>query len=190
MTEIEAGKLVVALVTAFPDWMRFLDEEQQKATQKMYRHMMRDLDVEHAKIACARITATFKKPPSIADIREQTELAANGRDPVGLEAWGAVLKAIAKFGRNRIPGHDFHVKDPIVLAVINMLSWRELCTAEDQTSNRARFCDAYDRLAKQAQADRVAGEIAPLPQRRELPRGETRSLGGIVAGLLPEGSTP
>lgn len=189
MTPEAAQKLIVMLTTAFPDGMRWLDEEQQKLTQKLYRRMMLDLDENIGNQAVARIIATAKKWPAISDIREAAEAMTNGHVAVGLEAWGVVVKAIGRYGRNRIPGHDFHVKDPITLAVIEMLTWRELCSAEDQTSNRARFVDAYDRLAKQAHQDRIAGEIAPLPRRHELPRGETRSLAGIVAGLLPEVSS-
>lgn len=186
MTEIEAGKLVTALVTAFPDGLRFLDEEQQRATMKMYRYMLRDLEAAHAGHAIARVIATCKKWPSIAEIREAYDVQTNGRNALGLEAWGRVQKAMAREGRNRKPGIDFQFKDPIALRVVDAMGWRYLCDSPDHVPDRARFIELYDQLAKRDAIDQAVGiEIAPPIPRREL-HGGPRSFAAIVGDVLPK----
>lgn len=192
MTELEAAKLITALTAAFPDGWRFLDAEQQKATRAMYRHMLRDLDAHACAAACARLVATCKKMPSIAEIREATLAQVNGRRLIGGEAWGSVRKAIAReglihrSGRHKIPGEDFVFHDPVVLRVVLAMGWSYLCNMTDERSvaDRARFIELYEQLARQrAEDDNVAEIAAPIPH-RVLPPGSNH-IRDIVAGLLP-----
>lgn len=194
MLKSEAAKLIAMLVTAFPDGLRFLDEEQRTETKALYRTMMLDLDYEIGNLAITRIIATFKKWPQIADIRAACSRQLDGRDDRGGEAWGKLLKLIGRYGMNRRPlpmalvepePDTFIVDDPLLFRVIDAFGWRELCSSENQTADRARVIELYEQLALQASEDRSVRKIAaPIP-RKHLERGGGR-LGDIVPNLLPD----
>lgn len=194
MMASEAAKLVAMLVTAFPDGIRFLTSEQQDDTRKLYRTMMLDLDYEIANTAITRIIATHKKWPSIAAIREACSRQLDGRDDRGGEAWGKLLKLIGRYGMNRTPlpmalavpePDTFVVDDPVLWRVIDAFGWRELCSSENQTADRARVIELYEQLVLQHAEDRSTRKIAaPIPSKR-LERGGGK-LGDIVANLLPD----
>lgn len=190
MTESEAQKLITTLVTAFPNEWRFLDEDQQKATRKIYRHMMRDLDARTCAAACARLIATCRKMPTIAEIREGTAQQANGRRLLGGEAWGKVTTAIAREGRARKPGVNFVWIDPVTAHVVDAMGWEYLCSmTEDRVmADRARFIELYEQLAKRALEDASVAEIAPPIPRRGLQAGAAH-IRDIVNGLLPAPTT-
>lgn len=191
MTEVEASKLIAALVTAYPDAWRFLDEAQAASTRKMYRHMMRDLEVEPAKAACAALVATSKRMPSIAELRAAVIAQSAGVRRVGGEAWGALQRLIGRYGSYRSPGVDFVIEDPVLAACVQALGWRSLCLSEEQVSDRARFIDLYDQLAKAAEQSRQVGQLAASSNsqnpRREI-AGEPAAIGDIVGRLLTQGS--
>jgi hypothetical protein len=186
VTEPEAQKLIIALVTAFPNEWRFLDADQQESTRKLYRHMMRDLDVTACAAACARLVATRKKMPTIAEIRDATAAQMNGRRVLGGEAWGSVTKAIAREGRRKKPGEDFRFRNPVTARVVDAMGWEYLCNMTDDrsTADRARFIELYEQLAVQAAEDLSVAEIAPPIPRNTLAAGPTH-IRDIVDRLLP-----
>ena len=96
----------------------------------------------------------------MAEIREACITAVEGDRRTGLEAWGDVLRAIGRQGAYRVPGVDFLWRDPIVARCVSALSWPELCGSEMVASERARFIEAYDRMAA---ADRTAQQTHGLP---------------------------
>lgn len=177
------------LVTAFPDGMRFLSEDQQKDTRALYRREMLDLDANECGAAVQRIIRSGKKFPLVAEIREATELIAMGNRSVGLEAWGRVQKAMAREGRNKIPGRDFHFKDPVILQTVEAMGWRYLCDSPDHVQDRARFIEAFDQLKRKAITDNIAGQIPPPIPRAQLHDGP-RPLAAIVGDVMPKESQP
>lgn len=201
MRPSEAAKIVAMLATAWPDWLRFLDDDQQEATRKLWRDFLADLDYVVADAALKRLIGTHTKPPAIAQFRATCSAYTEGRREHGGEAWGALLKLIGRWGMNRTPlppssipmqgdsvpaliGEAFHVADPVLYRVIDALGWRELCTSEDQTADRARVIQLYDQLAQEDATERSVRAIAPpIPSRGG--GGAPAQLGAIVAGMLP-----
>ncbi len=195
MRPSEAAKIVAMLATAWPDWLRFLDDDQQEATRKLWRDFLADLDYVVADAALKRLIGTHTKPPAIAQFRATCSAYTEGRREHGGEAWGAILKLIGRWGMNRTPkppnycagsleDDGFAVTDPVLYRVIDALGWRELCTSEDQTADRARVIQLYDQLAQEDATERSVRAIAPpIPSRGG--GGAPAQLGAIVAGMLP-----
>lgn len=205
MTDDEAGKLLVVMVTAWPDGLRWHDERQQDAIRRLYRQFLSDLDYRAADQALARLVATWKPTaaqrwPTIAELRSAVATVQHGRTPSAGEAWGA-LRALrawqdaAELGR----------LDPALRACIEALGWIRwddllrrgqqirrwrLATGEEsEVADRARFLELYEQLAGRATSDRVVGQLAPpIPVRRLTGDGKPKQLSGIVAGLLPDPS--
>lgn len=201
MKPSDAGKIVAMLITAWPDSWRFLTEEQQQYSRKLYREFLADLEYPVADAAVRRLVGTAKRMPSVAEIRAVCMELTDGRIDRGGEAWGRILKLIGRYGVNRRPrvAEDaddmpdvFDVPDPILARVITSMGWRELCLSENQTADRARVIELYEQLALQFTQDRQTAAIAPIPTQRSLPNARRGSsqLGAIVDGLLPEKTEP
>jgi len=180
----EAQKVVTMLLAAFP---RDLLPEQVEDTSKIYRIMMKDLDFDRTQLAVYRLLATAKRLPKIAELREALlEVGVGGRRS-GAEAWGDVLKAVRKHGAWKDPVFD----DPLVAAATAAVGWRAICMADEiDPAPRAKFADAYNRLAERArkelQVSRGAGALPVSAPSAMLASGPT-SLGDIIATIQIEG---
>lgn len=183
MTEIESQKLVTMLTTAYPDFWRFLPADQQNLTARLYRHMMRDLDVEACNAAVGRLIATSKKMPTIAEVREAAYAQLEGRRIPGGEAWGRVQKAIAREGVRRSPGVDFVFVDPVCARAVDAMGWGRLCLSDDHTSDRARFIELYEQLARHEFEDGQVAQILPAPPRRYAVTGP-RPIAALVSEVI------
>lgn len=200
MKPSDAGKIVAMLITAWPDSWRFLSDEQQLYSRKLYREFLADLEYPVADAAVRRLVGSAKKMPSVAEIRAVCMELTDGRLDRGGEAWGRILKLIGRYGINRRPrvAEDvddtpdvFEVSDPILARVISAMGWRELCLSENQPADRARVIELYEQLALQFTQDRQTTALAPIPAQRSLPnkrREKGAALADIVGGLLPEKS--
>lgn len=191
MTEQQAADLLVVLVTAWPDGMRWHDERQQAAIRRLYTRCLVDLDYAAADAAVMRLVATWKPTnaqrwPTIAELREAITAQQTGRRALGGEVWGAVRRLCAQHGAHRAPGVDFAVPDPLVAAVVHEMGWRELCLTEDQTATRARVIELAEQLAAREVGDRAVGKLAPPVPARRLAAPEPQPLAGILAGMLPD----
>ncbi len=171
MTEKEISKLVAVIAAAYPA------ARGDAGTVAIYQRMLADLDFVAARAAVERLLATSKWLPTIAEIREATLAVTAGEARPGGAAWGDVKAAIRRYGYDRRPGVDFYFADPVVLEAVRALGWFELCSSENEVSDRARFIDLYDRLAVDARARQLAGG---LPAQRELE--ESRSALGLAGG--------
>lgn len=189
VTPSEAASLIILLTTAFPDGMRFLSDQQAEASRHLMRACLLDLDYAPARDAVMRgVASVWRRWPSIADVRALAVQQVDGRVTAGGEAWGSVRRAINGAGVHRVPGVDFHFRDPVVARCVNALGWAELCNSETATADRARFVELYDKLAAERTSDQTAGQIAPLPRKPEIEACEPRRLGDVVAGLLSQGT--
>jgi len=189
MTPVEAAKLVVIIAAGWPR------PEMKTGTRDIYEQMLLDLDFEVAKRAVARLTATAKFLPSIAEIREAALEVTAGPRRIGMEAWGDILEARQKVGFKQVSQGDWTpsdaplavptFEDPIVAACVERMGgWRAF---ENVDFDRGKFCELYDTLAQQARKEQQVGAKHALPQLEGWPRGNmvttARSLlGGIGTG--------
>jgi hypothetical protein len=159
VTKAEAAKLVAVLIAAYPSAKLGPD------TAGIYERMLVDIDYAEANAAVERLLATSKWPPTIAEIREAALALNAGEIKPGGEAWGRVLRAICRHGRNRTPGVHFDLDgDTVALDVVRALNWRELCDSDNPSADRARFIELYDQLAATARR-RQLSEGLPAMQR-------------------------
>ena len=172
MTPAQASKLVAVLIASFPH------ARVTEATSSAYETMPADLDSSSASAAVKRLIASAKFLPTIAEIREATIQVTDGDRRHGGEAWGDVLRAVSRFGAYQTP----EFSDTVVARCVVALGWRELCSSENQVSDRARFVELYDKLAGEARKEQVIGAL-PGASRRELERSGEPTL---VAKLLRE----
>lgn len=171
MTKPEVAKLVAVIIAAFPK--SGLDEN----SSAVYERMLVDLDWPAANAAVERLLATAKFPPTIAEIRESALTLHAGEVRPGGGAWGEVLRAIGRYGRNRVPGTDFQFTDPVTADCVRALSWRELCDSENQAADRARFVELYAQLAAQHRRSQLSESLPAMQRFRELQgRSEPRQL--------------
>lgn len=170
MERDEAAKLVTMLVKAFPD------TKADAGTVKVYVDMILDLDFEATKRGIARILASAKWFPKIAEIREAAQVACGRRLRSGAEAWLDVVEQIRKEG-GRWGKPKF--KDPIVAEIVRRCGWVTLSDSGDSVADRARFIAMYDAMAKQQWEEAVCGSIGG-----QLGQGEhvRRLVGGIGNG--------
>lgn len=174
MTSEQAQQLVAVLAAAFPGTLARLDADQQRVMHGTYRRMLVDLDYAATNAAIERLLATAKFLPTVAEIREATLAVVEGPRSNGGEAWGAVLRAIRKWGVYRVPGVDFTFADPVTARAVSDLNWTELCNSENAVADRARFIELYDQLAREHRTKKLS-EHLPAMQRYRAIESEKRS---------------
>ena len=158
MTESECKKLVAVLLGAFPS------ARIAAQTPAVYERMLIDLEYPAANAAIERLLATARWMPTVGEIRETTLALCVGEQKPGGEAWGAVLKAINREGYARTPGKDFVFADETTAKCVALMGWERLCSSENETADRARFTELYDRLAVQQRRKQLS-EALPAMQR-------------------------
>lgn len=168
MTDAESTMALKVLFAAYPAAMARQSDIQQQETRKTYRLMLADLNFDLVQCAVARLIATAKWLPTVAEIREAAVLISAGNTRTGLEAWGDVTRAIGRQGAYRAPGKDFFFRDDIVARCVAALSWSELCASELIASERARFIESYDRMAQAMRADAQFKGLPAYEQARKL----------------------
>jgi hypothetical protein len=151
---IEAAKLVAMLAAAYRD------TKISAETSRVYETMLADLELETAKAAVARLIATSKWLPTIAEIRSTAADVERGPVRTGGEAWGDVLAEIRRTGYIGAPSF----RDPVVTDCVHMMTWRGLCLGENEAADRARFIELYENLAQRRRDDVVAGRELPTPR--------------------------
>jgi hypothetical protein len=174
MQRSEAAKLVAMISAAWRD------AAISDATAEIYETMLADLSFETAQQAVARLIATNKWLPTIAEIRATAADIEHGPARKGGEAYGDVLAEIRRTGAYGVPTF----KDPVVAECVRLMTWRGLCLGDNEAADRARFIELYDGLQTRVRADVVAGRALPAPvQGLGLP-----SRIGFIPRALPEPS--
>jgi hypothetical protein len=184
MTETEAQRLVTVLVTAFPTVMTRLTAEQQRQTMTTYRQMLMDLDYVLANAALARLIGSTKFMPTVAEIRDTALSLSKTEQVAGGEAWGSVLKAIAREGAYRMPGTDFVFLDPVTAKCVAALGWQNLCLSDNPVAERARFIELYDKLAGRERLLQQTESLPAMQQFRALQERTAMSVGEAISKLL------
>lgn len=171
------AKRVVAFLLALCPAAKIHAAPDGVGTVEVYQALLVDLPFQAAMAAVTAVAKTHRFPtvlPSVAEIREATLTLTHGARRPGGDAWGDVLRAVRRFGAYRTPSFD----DPLVARAVAALSWREICTSENQAADRARFVELYDQLAATARREILTGlpaGAAPLAAilTRRLPASET-----------------
>lgn len=156
MTALEARRLVAVAVASCPTQGGKLDRAQLKDMGDAWAALLADITYADASAALKRYLATSHWLPAPAQLRAIVSEAQHGRRRPGGDAWGDVLGAVGRYGRDRRPTFV----DELVGRCVDALGWRELCDSENQTADRARFIELYDRIATEAAQDR---SVATLP---------------------------
>lgn len=194
MTEVECRRLILAMTTTLPREWSFLTKEQQAATEAAYVRMLSDLPYDAARAAVERLLATSETMPKVATIRAATLDALHGHVIAGGSAWGSV-RALRTY-RDR---DDLEGVDPIALHICELYGWIEtrtlwrngadvaqwhVVTGDNETADRARFIELYDRLARE---QRSGLNTSQLPAAREFRALQRTNQAALPAA--PDGDT-
>jgi len=142
-------KLTAMLSAAYPNW------NVTEYTNEIYFQDLQDIPADELFIAaqhCRTSTARDQRfAPSAGEIRmavlELRRAALNV--PSAYDAWQEVITGMVE----RI-GYDApEWSSPLITKVVKSLGWRNLCMSENQTTDRARFVQAYEQLADRAEKE-------------------------------------
>lgn len=197
MTDIEAQQLIVVMSTAWPDGIRHLSADQQVETQRMYVRFLLDLPYDVANAALTRMIAATHEArawPTIATLRREISTLLHGRQMPSGEAWGVVLK----LGAPR-DGAAWGKVDPLIRRCCEAMGWIVRDTVwrgkaeiarirvelgDHEPSDRARFCELYDQLAREQRVERATGKAQiEAPRQRQLGATSARD---AVQRVLPK----
>lgn len=181
-TERTIKQVMALLSAAYPDHWNKLSVEQVGQLLTLYGRTLADIDDALLEQATLRHIAQSQWFPKVSELRSAATALAlpPGLDPA--EAWEQVRRAIHRYGyyHDGIPPFD----DPLTAAVVRQMGWRDLCTSEFPTADRARFLEAYAR-----QQTRTVSS-AQLPQALQDGAGNAvAQITGELAGRLSIGGS-
>jgi len=153
MTEVEAKRITILLVAAYPAW------KPSEATMQLYERLMRPFDAllaERAVMDIIRSPREFAPPVgSICYRAASLELELGGEEALSAEeAWAELSAAIRRRGYYR--GPDFGNR--ALARTVSAMGWGEICTNPNLEATRAHFF----RLFAAFQERRVARRAAEL----------------------------
>lgn len=195
MTKLEALDLVEFLFAAYPAQRARLTDEDATAMVAAYFAGLSDVESDIATRAATRAIRVSKFIPTIAEIREEAGVVRSGSRRHGVDAWGDVI-AMRAFREGDI-GNGF---DPLSVQVCRSFGWIEtrtlwrgsldiqqwhIVSGENESADRARFIEAYDKLTATARRDAQAAPGATIPA---IAGGEFDALAGSLAKRLTNGS--
>lgn len=200
MNVTEAKEILRLVFGAYPTQRQRMQPEDVSAMLHVWSIGLADVDFEIGKAAISRLVCTSKWMPSISEMRAELGNLHHGRKRHGVDAWGDLRKLQTYREREALADVD-----PLVLHVVGLMGWIEWRTLwrggldveqwhvvvplENESSDRARFIEAYDKLTAD---DRQAAQLsagAQIPVALQRGRGP-KQLGDIVNGLLPEKTEP
>jgi hypothetical protein len=135
------------------------------STSQVYETMLGDLEASAARAAVQRLIGLSKWMPTVAEIRAAAADLQHGALRSGADAWLDVMSAVRREGYCGEPKFE----DAIVTSLVERWGWRTICLEGGLESDRARFIEAYDSLARQSRERDVAGIALPsAPESRRL----------------------
>lgn len=159
MTEQETSRVLMAMLGAHPDLAGRLTAEQSRAMVKTWTVVLADLDYQVCDRALLRLLATREKPPSVAAVRAAALELIRGVPKGGGEAWGGVVKLLARFGVHRHPTLA-DVGDAAAWQALQAIGgWAAFCNSENSAADRARFVEAYDKIAARETTEARTGAL-------------------------------
>jgi hypothetical protein len=155
----EAAEIVMLLLGAYPN------AKTSASTSQVYETMLGDLDAGPARAAVIRLIASSKWMPTVAEIRGAAADIEHGPVRSGADAWLDVVSEIRRVGNYSAPTFT----DGLVESLVRRWGWNALCLSSNEASDRARFIEAYDGLARQARERDVSGMALPAaPETKRL----------------------
>lgn len=181
MTKIEVAEIVTVLAAAYPH------AAMGEKTSEVYEAMLADLTRDAVKRACARLIATSRFLPTVAEIRSTVTEFEHGAKRFGGEAWGDVIGEIRRVGSYGEPKFS----DPLTAEAVRLMGWRYLCLSENDAPDRARFIDVYEGIQERIRRDAAAGKTLALPTPKSNPvRGLLGKIGRELPGSKVERRAP
>jgi len=188
--ERETRELLAAISIAYPGRFR-LDSDPQvlQATVDLWCGLLADLPPGKALSACRALIASGVHPPAISEVRAEalSVRLVKGRPEAG-EAWGEVVKAIGRWGRNRYEEARRGFSSTAVERSIHAAGgWLLLCTSDNQTADRARFCDHYAAQVESAEQAVLKGRAKSISEALGVGKdssGTAKALPAPVAQLV------
>lgn len=125
MTRADAAKLIGIVIMAYPNYDKFKDENNVKATVDLWAMMFKEDNAGIVGLATKKHIATNKWPPSVAEIRElMLEIQAPDLIPPD-RAWLAVsdyMDAHGEYGGNE----GLQTLPPLIARVIESIEYHNL----------------------------------------------------------------
>jgi hypothetical protein len=168
MTHQEAARIVAVIMHACPSQATRINSSTASGMVDAYAALLEDLTYEQCNAAVRILLQTKTWMPSVAEIRAAVVELQRGPVKPGGEQWGAVKQAIGRWGSYRTPGTDFHFADAVTARCVAALGWQTLCLSENETADRARFIDLYDRLATQEHREALSPMLGAANENRRL----------------------
>lgn len=157
-TDTTVKQVLALLATNYPEQVAKLSETELSLRRQLFVQALADIDDETLKAACLRHVATSPFFPKVSELRAAAVAITCQPSPDPVEAWGVLRKAMSRYGAYGVPcgeedGWGYRppvFDDPIINHLVKQFGWRELCLSDEDTamSDRARFLDAYARLAQ------------------------------------------
>ena len=177
MNRQEAAKLAAVAMGAYPSQAAKLTSKLAEAMIAAYETLLDDIPYEMANAALRALAQTEKFMPSVADIRAACLELTKGPKRPGGDAWGDVI-ALRTF--RDVSTMD--EVDPITLHICKEFGWVEYRTlwrngadleqwhvvsGENESADRARFIELYDKLKAQGHREAAAPVLAAARKARE-----------------------
>lgn len=149
MTKADAARLVAIVVTAYPNYDKFRDEEAVTATVNLWATMFSADDSRIVALALNKHIATSKWPPSVAEIRElMLEIQHPDLIPPD-KAWIAVSDLLYSEGANN-HGDLYCQLPPLIARAVESIGWgnlwemhRSYCVGGKPGMDRVAFMQQY-----------------------------------------------
>lgn len=152
MTRSDAAKLMGIIVLAYPNYDKFKDENQVKATVDLWATMFSEDDAGIVGLAVKKHIATNKWPPSVAELRELM-LEMTAPDLIAPDqAWLAVSDFI------KLHGEYLYVEErdclpPLIARAVESIGYHNLyemncgsCRGSKPGMARTAFMNLYEQL--------------------------------------------
>lgn len=148
MNKDEFMILVSAIRTYYPK-ENILPNKQ--AMELWYRELQ-DIPYKVAEIALREHVHTSNFSPTIAELRGRAAKVQNESIPDWGKCWEQVLIAIRKFGSYR-EEEAVESMDELTKECVKRLGFRNICTSENLTVERANFRMIYEQLSKEKEKE-------------------------------------
>lgn len=181
MNKADAARLVAIVVTAYPNYDKFRDEQAVTATVNLWASMFAADDGRIVALALNKHIATSKWPPSVAELREiMLEIQRPDLIPPD-KAWAAVSDLLHTVGEYN-NGDLQHQLPPLVARAVETIGWgnlwemhRSYCVGGKPGMDRVAFVQQYGPMYEREK------------QRAMTPEGITAQIDRASAALPDKG---
>ena len=181
MNKADAARLVAIVVTAYPNYDKFRDEQAVTATVNLWASMFAAGGGRIVALALNKHIATSKWPPSVAELREiMLEIQRPDLIPPD-KAWAAVSDLLHTVGEYN-HGDLQHQLPPLVARAVETIGWgnlwemhRSYCVGGKPGMDRVAFVQQYGPMYEREK------------QRAMTPEGITAQIDRVSAALPDKG---